>query len=245
MYHERVKSCLLALFLFGFYTPTEATKIENSSGYAEIFRSARYRIDILTPGFFSIRLSKLLKSLKEQGILIRILMDSTFLTDPENSILELHDALPLRILEDVRRIPHNLILIDQSLLYLGGEFFSDHEAQDFKPVVIQDPIQLKKTAEFFQSIWAESSLITTRALVRELEFSLETEVSASVETVTGTRGTGSRGRMVDSGFIASTRSKVYHRASSTAAQRIMPENRVYFQTEEDARKTNRKRAKNF
>jgi hypothetical protein len=245
VYHESVKACLLSLIFCVFPALSQAVETSQTSSYAQIFRQAQYRIDILTPGFFSIRLSKLLKTLKSKGILIRILTDVTFMMDPENSILELHQALPLRILDEVRRIPHNLILVDHSRLYLGGAYFSDEPNNGFEPTVIQDRIRLKKAAELFQTYWTQSSLKKTLKLVRETEFHLENETTRTSGLIKKSQGASSTHQVQNRGYIASGRSKVYHRASSTAGQRIKPENRIYFQTEEDARKTNRRRAKNF
>jgi hypothetical protein len=209
--------------------------------YHEEFSGANNSIEIITPGFFSIHLSKTLKNLSSKGVHIRILLDSSNLDDPTNSIGTLKDNISVRILEESRLIPLTLIIIDRTRVLMGGDHFNDSEQSNFRPLKISDPKTVKSYVDQLQKLWSEGDPVYTLKVLRAIEFDAEIDTISTRQIDVGyPRSTQSTGN-----FVASVHSKIYHRANSRSAKKIKPQNRIYFKSESEARKSNRSRAKNF
>ena len=110
---QKLYLCHLFYLLLLLCNISQSAGVEGWKIYEEEFQSAQNSLEIMTPGFFSVNLSKTLQKLSSKGVHIRILMDSTYLTDPTNTIGNLKDNLSVRILEDHRQIPVTTVIIDR------------------------------------------------------------------------------------------------------------------------------------
>jgi len=237
-----MKSALFRSFSFLFLQLSLITlQSANPSGwmrYEKSFLEAKSSIEILAPGFFSIHLSKALEKKASEGIHVRILLDSTYLDDPTNHIGILSENLSLRIREESRLIPLTLVILDRKKLLIGGDFLSDSDTTSFPPMELSDPPTVSSYLKKLQNLWAGADPAYTADILRELSFQTETQTILTRDQDMDSPG-------AKEGFVASIHSKVYHRASSPSARRIKSKNRIYFQTEVEARQSNRVRAKNF
>ena len=206
--------------------------------YEKTILEAKTSVEILTPGFFSIQLVKVLNDQASKGIHIRILLDSTYLDDPSNCIGILAPNLSLRLRKEVRLIPTTVVILDRQKVLIGGDYLKDNESGFFKPLTIKGEQMIKSYIGTMQTLWAGADPNYTNQVLTALEFRNDINL---IQTNSGSRDINSTAE----GFVASINSKVYHRLNSAAAKRIKPSNRIYFKTEAEAIHSKRIRAKNF
>lgn len=214
-------------------TPADTQKL-----YEKIILEAKTSVEIMTPGFFSINLSKVLTKKVSNGVHVRILLDSTYLNDSSNCIGILTPNLSLRIHEETRLVPMTILILDRKKVVLGGEYLEDNKMGPFNPLILEDSPTVKRYLSIMQNLWAGADPAYTESILTALEFRDDSEVIRSEDTK------HSQSQTTD-GFVASTNSKIYHRLNSPAAKRIKPSNRIFFRTEAEAIQSKRIRANNF
>lgn len=197
---------------------------------------AKVKIDFMTPAIFSIQLIEQLKSLKNEGILIRILSDRTFEESAQNLLYDSSKNFNLKVLSSKFIIPHNIVIIDQKVVVIGGAYYPSIENKIDHTYLINDKNTIKKYYESFQNLWQKiSSHDNKNRLLRFQHFidlnSIENNTNEPNET--------------EENFVASKNGKKYYRIKSKAANRILKKNRIYFQDEEQAKNSGRERARNF
>lgn len=214
--------------------------IITSTSHAKSILDARIFVDLALPGIFSVQLCKELKSLKENGVPIRALLDSTYLNHPQNLIGKLRQSVSdLRILEESSLIPHQMILLDGTHVLYGGNQESHFSTKSAFPALLidQKSPDFSKISKRFEELWSGSNPETSARLLKGHQVELG-KVTRSVKMEPQTV------QQIQP-FVGSKSGKVYYRSTSKAALRIKPENRVYFLSEEDAQAKGRKRSKRF
>lgn len=224
---------LLTLLLF---SHSYALQKESSLKIQSHFTKAKVTIDLMTPAIFSLQMIEQLKQLKNQNILIRIISDRTFEESPENLIYDSSQYLSIKIIDSKFRIPHHILIIDQKEVFMGGAYLPAKDPLVDHITSIQNKDKVQTIYQQFQSTWQKINPSKNQdSLLRFHHYidlnSTENKLEPSIK--------------VESNFVASKNGKKYYRSSSKSAKRIANKNRIYFQSEEDAKKSGRSRARNF
>jgi hypothetical protein len=212
------------------------------NSYEDIFAKALISIDIMTPGFFSPTVVEQLLSKHQDGIVIRTLMDNTFMDSPSNLPDKLHGSVRLRILPQERKISNTFIIIDDNQVCLGGNHFDNPDDSLHLPLCLTSKDYVKEVKSNFTQLWKQCPQGATNRQIKEFSNLIDdsTTVSESVNKHSTKTTQPPKTR-----YAASIRGKVYYRENSPGVKRIKPQNIIYFETENEARATGRNRARNF
>lgn len=227
-----IKLILIVLF----FSNSFGIEKENSLKIQTHLKEAKVTIDLMTPAIFSVQLIDLLKELQKQNILIRIISDRTFEESPENLIFDSSKHLPIKIIDSKFRIPHNIVIIDKKKIVLGGAYLPSNHPFIDHVVSVHDQHQVTKIYKSFQNTWQQiESANSQESLLRFQHYIDLNSRETKTESVDA----------LESNFVASKNGKKYYRSTSKSANRIAKKNRIYFQSEEDAKESGRSRARNF
>ncbi|MCJ8347329.1 hypothetical protein MJH12_17450 [bacterium] len=225
------------LFLIFLLTPfCQANESEAELKIVQHLKATEVKIDLMLPGIFSLELIRELKSFKEKGILIRIISDRTFETSAENLLFDASEYFPIKLIDSKFSIPHNLMIIDQKLVVMGGAYYPRHKHLVDHTYQIQNRKQVDSIYDNFQKIWQNIKFEDSHK--RMLRFQHYIDLNSSEVT-------SSTHEQDPSQFVASKNGKKYYRSTSKSARRILEKNRIYFQSEEEAQESGRSRARNF
>jgi hypothetical protein len=227
----------LTIFIGNIFAQTHLSEPET---WEQILSGAKNQIDILAPAVFSPSFVTSLKKQEQRNIPIRILLDSSYLDDPENLIPELNENFRLRVIPKAHFLPCPVVLIDKNNLYTG----SDLSGNLLFPIISsENKSTVDSYYERFLSLWKSCSDKETESLLKSILYKLEEDTITTESKSQAKVGTETKAE--EGSFMASRYSSVYHKIDSPSAKRINPSNRIYFVTEEEARATGRRRAKNF
>jgi hypothetical protein len=224
---------LLALLLI---VSSHAIEKESTLKIQSHVKKAKVTIDFMTPGIFSLQLIEQLRDLKSKNILIRIISDRTFEESPENLLFDSSEYFSIKIIDSKFIIPHNILIIDQKEVILGGSYFPTNHLSVDHIVSIKKKTEVHKIYQSFQSTWQKIKLSKTRESL--LRFQHYIDINSSENKLDSSTDK-------ESNFVASKNGTKYYRTSSNSSHRIANKNRIYFQTEDEAKESGRTRARNF
>ena len=199
--------------------------------WIDLIKTAKHEVKIMAPGLYSSKLIRYFESHPE--IKFEIIINPESLHQPKLIIGNLPNNVSLRILDTPDLIPHNIVLLDSQKLLFGGSKLSDKSTLEFAPILINDKTEIQNQTIRFNTVWDSIDVIkSSSSLVEHINTLQEKTISISIS-------------QYDNQYVASRKSKIFHKNESPIIKRIKPHNRVYFNSWKEAVESGRKPSKHI
>ena len=214
-----VARALFCILLFTSYTL--------ANYWIDAIQTAKNKVTIMAPGLFSAKLIRHFET--NPKIKYEIIINPESLHQPKLIIGNLPDNVSLRVLKTPYLIPHCIILIDSKKLLFGGSRLDDDKTLRFEPILIKDEDEVQKQRKKFKELWNSIDAVKNASRLSEHSNTLQNKTISVYSD--------------QYEFVASRKSKVFHKYESPIAKRIKPHNRIYFNSWQEALESGRKPSK--
>tara|TARA_B100000674_G_C37742732_1_gene869681 strand:+ start:204 stop:767 length:564 start_codon:yes stop_codon:yes gene_type:complete len=183
----------------------------------------------MAPGLYSIKLIRQFEI--DPKIEYQIIINPDSLHKPKLIIGNLPNNVSLRALKSRGLIPHSMMLVDSRKLLFGGSELSDDDKLEFEPILITELSRIQKYKKRFESLWNSIDEAKNSDILKKHSSALQKNaISVSAYEY-------------DNQYVASRKSKIFHKHDSPVIKRIKPRNRIYFSSWQEAVKSGRQPAK--
>ena len=197
--------------------------------WIQAIQAAKHEVKIMAPGLYSIKLIRQFEI--DPKIEYQIIINPDSLHKPKLIIGNLPNNVSLRALKSRGLIPHSMMLVDSRKLLFGGSELSDDDKLEFEPILITELSRIQKYKKKFESLWNSIDEVKNSDVLKKHSTALQKNtISVSAYEY-------------DNQYVASRKSKIFHKYDSSVSKRIKPRNRVYFSSWQEAVESGRQPAK--
>ena len=192
-------------------------------------KAAKHEVKIISPGLYSVRLIRQFET--NPKIQYQIIINPDSLNNPRLIIEDLPANVSLKILESPSYIPHSIMLVDSCKLLFGGSQPSDDDKLNFVPILITDDEKIEKYEQKFDKLWNSIDKLKSMSALEEHR----NTVKKNTVSVSSYQDVNQ--------YVASRKSKIFHKLGSPISKRIKPHNLIHFKSWEEAIDSGRQPAK--
>ena len=200
-----------------------------ANSWIDTLQTAKRKVQIMAPGLYSSKLIRHFETNPE--IKFEIIINPESLHQPNLIIGNLPNNVSLRVLKTPDLIPHCIILLDSEKFLFGGSRLDDQKTLEFHPILVRDEKKIQNHSNKFKTLWNSIDEVKSASKIWEHSNILNDKtISVSVNQYAQQ-------------YVASRKSKIFHNSESFIAKRIKPENRIYFNSWQEAIESGRKPSK--